>query len=36
MKLGVLVAADSGRLCISLSLCSSFRFGVVRILLLRF
>ena len=36
MKLGVLVAADSGSLCISLGLCSSFSFGVVSILLLRF
>ena len=29
MKLGVLVAANSGSLCISLGLCSSFSFGVV-------
>ena len=36
MKLGVLVAANSGRLCISMGLCSSFGFGVVSILLLRF
>ena len=36
MKLGALVAADNGSLCISLGLCSSFSFGVVSILLLRF
>ena len=36
MKLGVFVAANSGRLRISLDLCSSFSFGVVSILLLRF
>ena len=36
MKLGVLVAANSGSLCISLGLCNSFSFGVVSILLLRF
>ena len=36
MKLGVLVAGNSGSLCISLELCSSFSFGVVSILLLRF
>ena len=36
MKLGVLVAGNSGSLCISLGLCSSFRIGVVSILLLRF
>ena len=38
MKLGVLVAASSGSLCISLGLYSSFSFGVtvVSILLLRF
>ena len=36
MKLGVLVAGNSGSLCISLGLCSSFSFGVVSILLLRF
>ena len=31
MKLGVLVAGSSGSLCISMGLCSSFRFGVVNI-----
>ena len=36
MKLGVLVAGSSGSLCISMGLCSSFSFGVVSILLLRF
>ena len=36
MKLGVLVAGGSGSLFISLGLCSSFSFGVVSILLLRF
>ena len=36
MKLGVLVAANSGSLCISLGLCSSFSFVVVNILLCRF
>ena len=36
MKLGVLVAANSGSLCISLGLCSYFSFGVVSFLLLRF
>ena len=36
MKLGMLVAADSGSLCMSMGLCSSFSFGVVNILLLRF
>ena len=36
MKLGVLVAGNSGSLCISLGLCSSFSFGIVSILLLRF
>ena len=36
MKFGVLVATNSGSLCISLGLCSSFSFGVVSILLLRF
>ena len=36
MKLGVLVAGNSGSLCISLGLCNSFIFGVVSILLLRF
>ena len=36
MKLGELVAANSGSLCISLGLSSSFSFGVVSILLLRF
>ena len=36
MKFCVLVAGNSGSLCISLGLCSSFSFGVVSILLLRF
>ena len=36
MKLGVLVAGSSGSLSISMGLCSSFSFGVVNILLLRF
>ena len=36
MKLGVLVAANSGSLCISMGLFSPFKFGVVSILLLRF
>ena len=36
MKLGVLVAADSGSVCSSLGLYSSFSFGEVSILLLRF
>ena len=36
MQLGVLVAGSSGSLCISMGLCSSFSFGVVSILLLRF
>ena len=36
MKLGVLVAANCDSLCISMGLCSSFSFGVVSILLLRF
>ena len=36
MKIGVLVAGNSGSLCISLGLYSSFSFGVVSILLLRF
>ena len=36
MKLGVLVAASSGSLCIKMGLCSSFSFGEVSILLLRF
>ena len=36
MKLGVLVAGSSGSLCISLGVCSFFRFGVVSILVLRF
>ena len=36
MKIGVLVAGSSGSLCISMRLCSSFSFGVVSILLLRF
>ena len=36
MKLGVLVAANGGSLCISLGLCNSFSFGVVSILLFRF
>ena len=36
MKLGVLVAGSSGSLCIGMGLCSSFRFGVVSILFLRF
>ena len=36
MKLGVLVAANGGSLCISLGLCSSFSFGVVSVFLLRF
>ena len=36
MKLGVLVAANSGSICISLGLYSSFSFGVVSIFLLRF
>ena len=36
MKLGVLVAADSGSLLISLSPNSSFKFGVISVLLLRF
>ena len=36
MNLGVLVADSSGSLCISKGLCSSFSFGVVSILLLRF
>ena len=36
MKLGVLVAANSGSLCISLGLYSSFSFGVISILLSRF
>ena len=29
MKLGVLVAGNSGSLCISMGLCSSFSFGEV-------
>ena len=36
MKLGVLVAGNSGSLRISIGLCSSFGFGEVGILLLRF
>ena len=36
MKLGVLVAGSSGSLGISMGLFSSFSFGVVSILLLRF
>ena len=36
MKLGVLVAGTSGSLYVSMGLCSSFSFGVVSILLLRF
>ena len=36
MKLGVLVAGSSGSLCISMGLRSSFSFGEVSILLLRF
>ena len=36
MKLGVFVAGSSGSLCISMGLCSSFSFGGVSILLLRF
>ena len=36
MKLGMLVAGSSGSLCVSMGLCSSFGFGVVSILLLRF
>ena len=36
MKLGVLVAGSSGSLCISMGLSSSFSFGVISILLLRF
>ena len=36
MKLGVLVVGSSGSLRISMGLCSSFNFGVVSILLLRF
>ena len=36
MKLGMLVAANSGSLSISLGLCSSFSFGVVSILRVRF
>ena len=36
MKLSVLVAGNSGSLYISLGLCSSFSFGEVNILLLRF
>ena len=36
MKLGVLVAGSSGRLLISMGLCSSFSFGEVSVLLLRF
>ena len=36
MKLGVLVAGSSGNLLISMGVCSSFSFGVVSILLLRF
>ena len=36
MKLGVLVVANSGSLCISLGLYSSFSFGVVSIFPLRF
>ena len=36
MKLGVLEAANSGSLFISMGLFSSFSFGVVSILLLRF
>ena len=36
MKLGVLVAADSGSLCMSLGPYSSFTFDLVSILLLRF
>ena len=36
MKLSVLVAANSGSICISLGLYSSFTFGVVSILLLIF
>ena len=36
MKLGVFVAGSSGSLCIRMGLCSSFRFDVVSVLLLRF
>ena len=36
MKLGVIIAGSSGSYCISLGLGSSFSFGVVSILLLRF
>ena len=36
MKLGVLVAGSSGSLYVSVRLCSSFSFGVVSILLLKF
>ena len=36
MTLGVLVAGSSGGVCIRMGLCSSFSFGVVSILLLRF
>ena len=36
MKIGVLVAGSTGSFCISMGLCSSFSFGVVGILLLRF
>ena len=36
MKLGVLVAGSSGSLCVIMGLCSSFSFGIVSILLLRF
>ena len=36
MKFGMLVAADSGSLCMSLGPYSSFSFGLVSILLLRF
>ena len=36
MKLGVLVVGSSGSLCIIMGLGSSFSFGVVSILLLRF
>ena len=36
MKLGVLVAGSSDSLCTIMDPCSSFKFGVVSILLLRF
>ena len=36
MKLGVLVAGNSGSLGINMGLCSAFSFGVVSILLHRF